>query len=335
MDAPVSILRPLHGAEPGLTEALASSLRQDYAGQIQLVCGIQGDDDLARAAVERLRRKFPEHDIVLAIDLQRKSGNPKIANLANMLPRACHDILMTVDSDISTPPSWLASVMASLDEPQVGAVSCFYAGEGRGRWSRLTAMGINYHFLPNALFGAACRLAHPCFGSTIALRREILEQIGGVSAFRHTLADDFEIGRAVRRRGYRLAYPPRLVSHACTEQSFRELWTHELRWARTIRTIDPWGHWGSLLTHALPLGLLGAALLGATPAALGILATVVAARLFLKYRIDHIAGAPAGPAWLLSLRDVLSFAVFLASLFGSTVSWRGDRLRVSGSGAIS
>jgi len=139
----------------------------------------------------------------------------------------------------------------------------------------------------------------------------------------------------VREQGYRLAYPPLLVTHRCGERSLGEVWRHEVRWARTIRTIDPAGHWGSAITHALPLGLIGAALLGFSPVSLMILATVVAARLFLKYRIDHIAGSSAGPAWLLPLRDVLSFVVFLASLAGREVDWQGERLKIGARGAIS
>ncbi|HEY1638568.1 MAG TPA: glycosyltransferase, partial [Rhizomicrobium sp.] len=243
--------------------------------------------------------------------------------------------LVLADSDITVPPDWLSSAMASLDEPGVGAVSCFYAGAGRHGWSQLGAMGINYQFLPNAVLGAATGLAHPCFGSTIALRRRTLEEIGGFPAFRDRLADDFEIGRAVRRRGYRLAYPSILVSHRCAEQSFRELWAHELRWARTIRIVDPLGHWGSMLTHPLPWSLMAAALLGFSSAGLACVATVVAARLFLKARMDHIAGSAAGPAWLLPVRDLLSFAVFVASLFGGTVEWKARRLSVGRRGAIS
>ena len=173
------------------------------------------------------------------------------------------------------------------------------------------------------------------FGSTIAIRRQALQEIGGFLAFRDSLADDFEIGRALRSCGYRLAYPPLLVSHRCTEARFCELWAHELRWARTIRSIDPLGHWGSSLTYALPWGLLAAAFLAFSPASLVVLATVIAARLFLKARIDHIAGVRTGPAWLLPVRDVLSFGVFLASLAGRGVDWRGERLRIGARGAIS
>jgi ceramide glucosyltransferase len=331
----VSILKPLRGAEPGLEEALASALAQDYAAPVQMVCGVADADDPAVAAVERLKLRFPDCEIALVIDGHTYGANRKISNLINMMASAKDEVLVFADSDIVVPPNWLAAVVNALSQPGVGAVSCFYAGEGQGWWSQLAAMGISYQFLPNAVFGTATGLAHPCFGSTIGLHRDMLGEIGGFEAFRDTLADDYEIGRAVRSRGKALAYPPITVRHICTERRFTELWRHELRWARTIRTVDPAGHFGSAVTHALPLGLIGAGLAGFSPAALIVLATVLVARLFLKGRIDNIAGVRAGPAWLLPVRDVLSFGVFLASLMGRGVDWRGQRLKIGARGAIS
>jgi ceramide glucosyltransferase len=330
---PVTILKPLSGAEPELEEALASALTQDYAGPVQMVCGLADADDPAVGAVERLKRRFPDRDIALVVDPAVHGANRKVSNLINMLGLAKHDTLVLADSDIAVPPGWLGAVVDALCQPGIGAVSCLYAGEGQGRWAQLAAMGIGYQFLPNAAFGTATGLAHPCFGSTIALRRQTLDEIGGFATFRDCLADDYEIGRAVRAKGYGLAYPPLTVRHICTERSLRELWTHELRWARTIRTVDPVGHFGSAVTHAVPLGLLGAVLAFSLPG-VAVLATVLAARLFLKSRIDHIAGVRAGPAWLLPVRDVLSFGVFLASLAGRRVAWRGDRLSIGERGRI-
>ena len=195
-------------------------------------------------------------------------------------------------------------------------------------------MGVAYHFLPNAAVGIGLGLAKPCMGSTIALSRETLQAIGGFAAFADLLADDYEIGRAVREQGLTIAYPPLAVTHYGDETSLGALVAHELRWARTVRIIDPAGHGGSLVTHALPLGLIGAGLAGFGPSACAGLATILACRLFLKSRIDHIVGTKAGPLWLLPVRDVLSFVLFVASLFGNAVHWRGPRLRVTRSGAM-
>ncbi len=332
----VTVLKPLHGAEPGLEAALASFLSQDYAAPVQIVFGLQAPDDPAHAIVATLKDRFPERDIALVSNPAAHGSNAKVSNLINMMAAAAHDVLVLADSDIAVGPDYLKSVVGTLSQPGIGAVSCLYRGEGwTGAWSRLAAMGVSYQFLTNASVGIGLKMAHPCFGSTIALHRATLEAIGGFAAFADLLADDYEIGRAVRETGQTLAYPPLTVVHGNSETSLGELIGHELRWARTIRIIDPAGHWGSLVTHGLPLGLIGAALAGFTPTACAVLAAILIARLFLKVRIDHIVGASAGPGWYLPVRDVLSFGLFIASLFGKRVQWRGTRLRVEKNGAMS
>jgi ceramide glucosyltransferase len=154
-------------------------------------------------------------------------------------------------------------------------------------------------------------------------------------AFADYLADDYEIGRAVRARGYRLTIPAMGVGHTATEASARDLFRHELRWTRTIRTVNPLGHLGSVITFGFPIALLSAFLLDFSWLSMTVMGVTVAARLFLKWRIDGIFGTHAGPYWLLPVRDLLSFAVFVVSQFGETVHWRGSRFSVEPSGALS
>jgi len=97
------------------------------------------------------------------------------------------------------PPDYLRRVVDALAKPGVGAVTCLYTGKPFGGLAaRLSAMGIDYHFLPNVVTGISLGLAKPCFGSTIALRRVVLDEIGGLASFASVLADDYEIGRTVR-----------------------------------------------------------------------------------------------------------------------------------------
>ncbi len=333
---PVTVLKPLYGTEPGLERALASVLNQHYPAPVQVVFGLHSADDPAQAIIARLKASFPGRDIAVVIESRRHGSNAKVSNLINMMAAAKHDVLVVADSDIAVSGPYLRDVVAALDRPGVGAVSCLYAGVGMaGFWSALAATGLSYQFLPNAALGIGAGLAHPAMGSTIALTRQTLASIGGFEALADYLADDFEIGRAVRAKGRTIAYPPLTVSHFMSERSADAVLRHELRWARTVRTIDPAGHWGSFITHALPLGLIGALLLGFTPASYAVLAAILVARLSLKARIDHIVGVAAGPAWLLPLRDMLSFGIYLASLFGRRVEWRGSRLTVDRSGAMS
>jgi len=241
------------------------------------------------------------------------------------------------DSDIRVPANWLTQVTGALARPGVGLVTCLYKGEAAAKtlWARLAAMGTSYDFLPNVVTGLSLGLAEPCMGSTIALTRDVLTRIGGFNAFANYLADDYEMGRAVRRLGLTLAVPAIAVSHNASETSSEELFRHELRWMRTVRGINPAGHAGSIITFAVPLALMAAILLDFQPASLLVLGIALGARLFLKYRMDRIFALQAGPAWLLPMRDVLSFVVFVTSLFGETVHWRGTRLLVASDGMIS
>ena len=331
----LTLLKPLYGAEPGLERNLETFCVQKYAAPIQLLFGVHDPEDEATSVVADLKRRHPYLDIALIIGANREAPNPKIANLIDMIPHAKHDVLVLSDSDICVPPDYASKLAGALEPPQVGAVTCCYTGEPATKnfWSNLSAMGINYQFLPNVLIGVAMGLATPCFGSTIAFKRSTLEQIGGFRAFSDRLADDYEIGRAVRARGYRVGLPPLIVAHSCSETSAAELLRHELRWSRTIRGIDPWGFLGSVVTHSLPLSLIGAILLGfSLPAGLTV-AAAVAARLLLKSQIDRLFGCRS-PAWLIVFRDLLSFVVFIGALFTKNVEWRGVRYQVSSAGAL-
>jgi len=335
----VTVLKPLHQREPELSRNLETFFAQDYAGAVQIVFGVHDEHDPAVAVVRELQARYPHLDTAIVADAALYGANAKISNLINMLPFAKHDTLVLSDSDIAVGRHWLSQVTAALARPGVGIVTCLYTGEpaknGHKLWSSLAAMSTSYTFLPNAVLGASLGLAAPCFGSTIALKRGTLEEVGGFAAFADQLADDYEIGRAVRAKGYTLAIPAMGVGHTAAENSATALFHHELRWTRTIRTVNPVGHVGSFVTHGFVFALMSAAMLDFNMVSLVILAAALAARLVLKSRIDGLFGTYAGPYWLLPLRDLLSFAVFVVSLFGETVHWRGTHFAVEPSGAMS
>ena len=337
--AAVTILKPLHGAEPGLFENLESFCVQDYAAPVQIVFGVHDQADPATHVVRALQAKYPALDMVLVADTALHGANGKVSNLINMQAAAKHGILVLADSDIAVSPRWLTHVAAALARPGVGVVTCLYTGEvapgETGLWSRLAAMGTSYEFLPNVVVGTSLGLAQPCFGSTIALTRKTLEEIGGFTAFADTLADDYHMGRAAREAGYMLAMPALGVAHTAAEPSFLSLFRHEQRWRRTIHSLDPAGNAGSIVTFGFVFALMGAFLMDFALPGLAALALAFLARLILKRSIDRAFGTQAGSAWLLPLRDLLSFAVFVNSLFGETVHWRGARFGVDPAGAMS
>jgi len=181
--------------------------------------------------------------------------------------------------------------------------------------------------------GLGCGLAQPCFGSTIALGRDTFEAIGGAEAFADQLADDHAMGAAVRAQGLGIAVPSFTIGHRCSEASLGALWAHELRWARTIKSIDPAGHAGSVVTHAFPLALVAAALGGGLPV-LALAGLAVVGRVALCLRLERAYGLPRHPYWLIPVRDLLSFAVFVTSYLGHGVNWRGHLYRLVPDGTL-
>jgi ceramide glucosyltransferase len=332
--AGVTMLKPLHGAEPGLYANLASFCVQHYSGPLQIIFGVQDALDPAIPVVRRLIDEFPDLDIDLVIDPRRRGANRKVANLVNMAAKIRHPILVLSDSDIRVEPDYLAEVLSWLQDP-VGLVTCPYRGAPTSsRWAQLEAQMINHHFLPSVLVGVELGLARPCFGSTIALRASTLTLIGGFEAFLGQLADDYAIGEAVRDAGFKVVMCPQVVSHMCSEADARDLIRHELRWARTIRFVDPAGFVGAGVTHALPLALLGGLLGGFGPAGLVMISAALASRLILQMHIDDALGIRDTRFWWGPLRDLLSFAIFVASFFGNDVTWRGQRYNVREDGSL-
>jgi ceramide glucosyltransferase len=329
----VTILKPLHGDEMGLYENLVSFCEQDYPGAVQIVFGVENPNDPAIAVVERLRVAYPGRPMELVVETRVMGSNPKVANLINMMPRAAHDILVLADSDIRVQRDYLSRLVGALGR-RGGAVTCPYYGIATGNtWSKLAQLTIDSHFLPGVVTSARLKLAQPCLGSTIALRRRSLEAIGGFEPLADCLADDYVLGELLQERGEPVTVLPFAVGHVCAEANFSELWRHELRWALTIRTIDPLGYLGWTMSHAFPLALIAWVMGGGWPAIwLGLAA--LACRAGMIFAIERGYGLPPHPYWLIPVRDLLSFAIFIAGFVARDVSWRGHHYELLSEGVL-
>ncbi|MEM5274837.1 bacteriohopanetetrol glucosamine biosynthesis glycosyltransferase HpnI [Cupriavidus taiwanensis] len=316
---PVSVLKPLCGAEPRLYANLATFCRQRHPC-FQLVFGVRAADDPAIAVVERLGRDFPACDIALVIDPRVHGSNLKVSNLINLSGAARHDALVIADSDVAVAPDHLARVTAPLAQAGVGVVTCLYRGHAIGGfWSRLGAQFVDDWFAP------AVRIAHAggsrrfAFGATIALRRDALAAIGGFGALRDRLADDYWLGELTRRLGLRTVLSEVVVTTDITEDRFTPLWRHELRWMRTIASLNAMGYAFSFITFTWPMLALGVWL---AP-----LPLVIAAALVGVMARSVLAGSVAA-ALRAPLRDGLLLACWALALAGKRVWWREQVLSV-------
>jgi ceramide glucosyltransferase len=255
-----------------------------------------------------------------------------VGNLVAMMPLAAHDVLVLSDSDMVVERDYLSIVTGALEQPGVGLVSCLYTGRGdAGVWSRIGAAMISFQQTPNMVFAVTHGLAQPCMGSTIALRRDTLTAIGGFERFADVLADDHAMGAAVQALGLSIAIPPMLVDHAGDERSLGQLWRHFLRWAVTIRDLNPGGMPGrsSPCLCRSPCWLYPL-----PPAGIAALGVALAARVTVARAMRRAAARKCAALWCMIAGDVLGFGIFCASLFVRTIDWRGATLTMSSNGRI-
>ncbi len=333
---PVTILKPVCGLDWELYENLRSFCLQDYP-EYQVIFGVADRNDPAVAVVERLIREFPDLDLSLVIEARTVGSNRKVCNLINMYPQARHDLLNIADSDMRVSADYLVAVMGAFADPAVGAVTCLYTGTPRGGIaSRLGAAFINEWFGPSVLVALTFQKLNFCFGATMAVRRDVLERIGGFNRLAQSLADDYLLGNLVSALGYKVALAPYLVENIVHEPGLSALFHHELRWARTVRTVQPIGYSLSFVTYALPVALLVFALWPSVWVAGAVVAAATGLRVLLHFVVRRRL-ALKGPArpWLVPFRDCAGFAVWAASFLGREVSWREQRFFVHSDGNLS
>ena len=330
---PVTLLLPLCGHEPALYARLRTLCEQDYGAPVQILCAVHDPEDPAIAAVEKVAADCPDATLEWQVDPGMHGRNLKMSNLMNVMGRVRHDVLVMIDDDIVVGRDYLAHVIGELQQPNVGAVTCLYYGVPNGAlWTKMSALATNLQFLPSVIVGLSTGLAQPCFGSTIALTRQMLERIGGLASFVDYLWDDYAIGQAVRATGMQVAVSSLTVGHVCTEDRGRDFFDYQLRNARTIASIDPLGYVGSVITHPFALAVLAMAL-GAGEAGFPLAAVALASRLALAYCMRRRFGMRID-AWLIPVHDLAAFAVYVTSFFGGTVMWRGQRHRVHSDGTL-
>ena len=330
---PVTVLKPLCGAEQELYSCLRSFCDQDYP-RFQIVFGVSDAADPAIAVVARLRREFPHLELKLAVDRRLHGTSRKVSNLINMMPLARHEVLVIADSDVRVGRDYLARVVAPLEDRRVGVVTCSYVGApGPGLWSLLGSLFINDWFTPSvrvaALFGSRAF----SFGATIAIRREVLARIGGFAAIASQLADDYRLGELTRALGLATVLSDVVVETCVDEPSFGQLVRHELRWLRTIRTVRPLGYALSFVTFGVPVAAMGAVLAGGARSAIAWLTLTALARGMLHLRRPDGGLPTVRQLLVLPLRDALTVGLWAWGFATRRVHWRHDSFHVTRDGS--
>jgi ceramide glucosyltransferase len=334
----ITVLKPLKGLDANIIGCLRSWLTQDYPAPIQLLFGVASPDDPACAVVRQLLQEHPGADAALVVCPESLGVNGKVSSLIQLQRRAKHDVIIVSDADVLVPSDFLLNVVAPLRDAGVGLVNCFYRLANPATLAmRWEAVAINADFWSQVLQGASLQPLDFALGAVMVTRRAQLEKIGGFDALADYLADDFQLGnRIVRVAGNRIALCPVVVDCLSPPMNWREVWAHQLRWARTIRACKPLPYAASILGNALLWPILW---LAVQPAKWSLI--LFAGALLIRIVTAHTLQKRLGPVpgqgrcwWLAPVKDLLQFALWIGAFAGGDIVWRGQRYRLQRDGRL-
>ena len=327
----VTLLKPLCGDEDGLEAALESFLTQQINFPLRIIFGVADPLDPALAVARRVSQRYPDKAVQFVIDRRVRGANPKVSNLINMAEAGLNEVVAISDSDVIIAPGTLQAAIDRLADPGVGAVTTAYRarpGIAGDRVRKFGAWNIDYWDLPMQLLFARLAPLSVTYGPLTAVRGDVLASFGGLGALADHLCDDAALGRLVRGTGHKIAFTPAIAETLINDAGAAELFHHELRWARTVRGLEPLGYILSVVSNPGPIPLL--LLLRPGWAALAMIALPIVLRWLLSRLVTRklgFADGLAAPGLLgVWLRDLACFAVWVSAFTVAHVGWRGQRL---------
>jgi ceramide glucosyltransferase len=325
----VSILKPVCGLEKNLLENLKSACRQKYAGTYETIFAIHNEKDPAIKVIEQVQAACPQANIRVIVDESRIGANGKISNLQNALRQAVGQVIVISDSDMHLRPDYLDCLLTALRDRRVGIACTLYRARKPDNFMEiLELLTFNADFVPSMVFAYLTGSSVVCPGASMAIRREVLDSIGGLMPLRDHFVEDYELARRAAAKGYRTELIPYVAQMDLTTNGWSDWWRHQVGWDLKIRSVTPWGYFFTLLLRGIPFALLYAAAAG--PYSWHILLATMTSRVVVGWLNAAMLGdkEAIGRIWILPARDMLGLLVWSVSVFKNKTCWRGSRFLI-------
>ncbi len=337
---PVSLFKPLHGAEAGLESHLATFFEQDYP-DYEILFGAREATDEGLNTARRIAARYPHVPVKFVVTGEPWHINAKVCTLELMEKAAAHDVFIISDSDVRVTPEYLREVAAPFADEKVGAVTCLYRGVAeRGLWAKMEAAGMSVEMTAGVLVADLMEGMQFTLGPTMAVRRDCVREIGGFTVLGAYCADDFVLGNSIAANGHTVVLSTHVIDHVVLNSEFADSQKHQIRWMKSTRFSRPKGHFGTSLTFSVPFGLLacfaalrlhhpelGLGLLMYSVLSRAALALLVGATIVKERRLFRTA-------MLFPLRDLLGFCYWAASYGGREIVWRNQNYRLAEGGVM-
>ena len=319
----VSLIKPVCGLEKNLFINLATACRQKYQNY-EVIYTVQRRDDPALKVLAKIRTAYPQDNIQVVVDESKVGSNGKVSNIYNGSLRAKGEILVISDSDMVLEPDYLKTIVAPLADPKVGiACTLYQAWQPDNIFEALELLTYNSDFVPSMLFAVMTKASIACPGATMAIRREVLDDVGGLKPLGSYFVEDYELGRRVVAKGYRIVLIPYIAKMGVDRKTFRDWWRHQVYWDQNTKSVNLAGFFGTLLIRGVPFALLYTLCGG--PYGWQVLAGVIGMRIITGILNAGLLKDTDGLRFigLLPLKDLLGILVWLASLLKKRTFWRG------------
>ncbi|MCC6217815.1 MAG: glycosyltransferase [Polyangiaceae bacterium] len=331
---PVSIVKPLAGADDGLERCLESLFTQDHP-RFEVIFGVERGDDPAIPIAERVRARYPDVPSRVVVHGRVRGLNPKVRNLLGTLPHASFDLVLASDSNVLAPPGHLTDLLATRARTGAGLVTSLVAGvDDRTLGGSLECVQLNGFAaagscLPTRLGDALV------IGKTMLFAQAELRALGGLERVADLLAEDFVLGKTFQHAGFPVAIGRLPVANPTGGATLARFVERQTRWAVLRWRLRPVAFVLEPLTSPLvPLALAVAVLGGAAlPWLLGWALLCWAARDVGGW-IALRGARGAWRAWVLGpVRDLVMLVAWARAPFVREVTWRTHRLRL-GAGTL-
>jgi ceramide glucosyltransferase len=369
----ISLLKPVKGCDETTADSLQSWFEQSYAGPVQILFGVTTAEDPACKTISDLIQRYPECDAQLVICSESLGTNGKVSTLIQLERLAKYEFILVSDADVRVPADFIANLIAPLTSAdgekiaegqardEISLVSCFYRlGNPTTMAMRWEAVAVNADFWSQVLQAASLGPLDFALGAALLVRRKLLTEIGGFHSLANYLADDYQLGYRLAEKGHRLALCPVVVECWSAPMNWRDVWQHQLRWARTIRVCQPLPYFFSILSNATFWPLLwllstlpgvsintaqttdygyfqtsgtGVGIPGGMIVAIALLLTRIILAQNLQRRFTP-GKNQISPFWLVPVKDLLQVALWLSAFLGNTVEWRGARMKLRRDGTL-
>ena len=334
----ITVIKPLKGLDSHTIHCLQSWLQQQYSAPVQILFAVASEADPACPEIRRFIAAHPGADCQLVLCPDSLGINAKVSSLIQARRRAKHPVIVVSDDDVLVPPDFLENLVLPFAGPNTGLVNCFYRFANPVTLPmRLEAVAVNADFWSQVLQGRMLQPLDFALGAVMAIKSGDLDKIGGFESVADFLADDFQLGnRIARLAGKRIELCPLVVDCLSEPSGWREVWSHQLRWARTIRASKPGPYAASVLSNATIWPLLWAACYPSVCSWVT-LAICLCLRIFTAFLHQRRLGMVPGQSafwWLPPFKDLFQFAIWIGAFAGNKIRWRNQQFHLQRDGRL-